>query len=280
SHDDATKGQSSSSTADVYSGELTPLQRHVAFFDRDKDGVIYPSETYQGFRAIGCGVALSAASAVFINAGLGPSTKPENQKTPPFKFPIYVKNIHKGKHGSDSGVYDANGRTCMACLTILSGIEQRSLIVICSHRKTCTTAYLTDRIICTVKKNFIQRKAFPIPYTICHHPYDPSRIGHVPAAEKSSLVPEKFEEIFKKHAHTKPDALTGKELQEMLQANREPKDFKGWLGGLTEWKVLYSLCKDKDGFLHKDTVRAVYDGSLFERLEQERKAKKEFTKKK
>ncbi|RCV21116.1 hypothetical protein SETIT_4G111900v2 [Setaria italica] len=93
-------------------------------------------------------------------------------------------------------------------------------------------------------------------------------------------VPEKFEEIFKKHAHTKPDALTGKELQEMLQANREPKDFKGWLGGLTEWKVLYSLCKDKDGFLHKDTVRAVYDGSLFERLEQERKAKKEFTKKK
>ncbi|RCV21117.1 hypothetical protein SETIT_4G112000v2 [Setaria italica] len=110
SHDDATKGQSSSSTADVYSGELTPLQRHVAFFDRDKDGVIYPSETYQGFRAIGCGVALSAASAVFINAGLGPSTKPENQKTPPFKFPIYVKNIHKGKHGSDSGVYDANGR--------------------------------------------------------------------------------------------------------------------------------------------------------------------------
>ena len=52
------------------------------------------------------------------------------------------------------------------------------------------------------------------------------------------------------------------------------------LGGFTEWKVLYSLCKDKDGFLHKDTVRAVYDGSLFERLEQERKAKKESRKKK
>jgi hypothetical protein len=29
-----------------------------------------------GFRAIGCGVALSAFSAVFINAALGPNTVP------------------------------------------------------------------------------------------------------------------------------------------------------------------------------------------------------------
>jgi len=46
---DADKERPPSSTADVYEqGELTPLQRHVAFFDRDKDGVIYASETYQG----------------------------------------------------------------------------------------------------------------------------------------------------------------------------------------------------------------------------------------
>jgi peroxygenase len=45
---EGSSSSSSSSMADVYKGELTPLQRHVAFFDRNKDGVIYPSETYQG----------------------------------------------------------------------------------------------------------------------------------------------------------------------------------------------------------------------------------------
>ncbi|KAL5649014.1 hypothetical protein ACJX0J_039823, partial [Zea mays] len=75
------EGSSSSSMADVYKGELTPLKRHIAFFDCNKDDAIYPSETYQGtFRAIGCGVALSAVAAVFVNGGLGPKTVPNNQQ--------------------------------------------------------------------------------------------------------------------------------------------------------------------------------------------------------
>ncbi|CAM0913357.1 unnamed protein product [Alopecurus aequalis] len=186
------------SMADVYSTELTPLQQHAAFFDRNKDGVIYASETYEGLRAIGCGVAVSAVGAVFINSLLGPNTVPDNVKAPAFKLPVYVKNIAKGKHGSDTDAYDIHGR----------------------------------------------------------------------------FVPEKFEEIFKKHAHTRPDALTSKELQELLQANREKNDLKGRAGAFGEWKLLYSLCKDKEGFLHKETVRAIYDGSLFLKLEQDRKEAK------
>jgi hypothetical protein len=34
----------------------------------------------------------------------------ENVKAPAFKFPIYVKNIQKGKHGSDTDAYDTHGR--------------------------------------------------------------------------------------------------------------------------------------------------------------------------
>lgn len=41
------------------------------------------------------------------------------------------------------------------------------------------------------------------------------------------FVPEKFEEIFQKHAHTRPDALTKDELDEMLKANSQPNDRAG-----------------------------------------------------
>ncbi|MFS7952250.1 putative plant seed peroxygenase [Helianthus anomalus] len=52
------------------------LQKHVEFFDRNNDGVIYPWETFQGFRAIGSGIVLSSVAAIFINAGLSGKTRP------------------------------------------------------------------------------------------------------------------------------------------------------------------------------------------------------------
>lgn len=37
-----------------------------------------------------------------------------------------------------------------------------------------------------------------------------------------------------------------------------------------EWKIFFSLCKDKNGLLQRDTIRGVYDGSIFEMMENER----------
>ncbi|XP_042513703.1 probable peroxygenase 4 [Macadamia integrifolia] len=136
--------------SETHSQDLSPLQKHVAFFDRNKDGLIYPWETFQGFRAIGSGIPLSIIASIFINVALSGKTHPG--KFSPL-FPIEMKNIHMAKHGSDSGVYDTEGR----------------------------------------------------------------------------LVPAKFEEIFHKHAHTDPNALTSKELSEMLKGNRVPKDYAGRL---------------------------------------------------
>lgn len=176
---------------DASGAGMTALQKHAAFFDSDNDGIVSFSETYDGLRALGVGIVLSSLSAAFINGALGPKTRPENDTS---RLSIYIENIHKGIHGSDSGAYDSEGR----------------------------------------------------------------------------FVPEKFDEIFTKHAKTVPDALTSSEIDELLSANREPSDYTGRVGASTEWKMLYSLGKDKDGLLRKDAVRAVYDGSLFVKLAEER----------
>ncbi|XP_058724449.1 probable peroxygenase 5 isoform X2 [Vicia villosa] len=167
------------------------LQKHAAFFDLNKDGLIYPSETYQAMREIGSGRMLATAAAVFINGALSQVTRPGKPPSP--LFPIEVKNIKLAKHGSDSGVYDSEGR----------------------------------------------------------------------------FVESKFEEIFIKHAHSHPNALTQDELDEFIKSNRDPKDTHGSTGGFVEWKVLYQLAKDKNGLLQKETIRGVFDGSLFEVLKKE-----------
>uniref|UniRef100_A0A0E0HNK6 EF-hand domain-containing protein n=1 Tax=Oryza nivara TaxID=4536 RepID=A0A0E0HNK6_ORYNI len=35
-------------TAEIDIGNMTALQKHVSFFDRNKDGIITPSETIEG----------------------------------------------------------------------------------------------------------------------------------------------------------------------------------------------------------------------------------------
>src|SRR5262249_50378581 len=120
----------------------TFLQKHVAFFDRNHDGIIYLNKTIEGFRAVGLNAAFSYASAFLIYKTLSLITSPGQPPSP--NLPIEIENISLAKHGSDSGVYDTQG-------------------------------------------NFIASK---------------------------------FEEIFIKHAHTHPTALTSNELNEMLKANR------------------------------------------------------------
>ncbi|KAL6631332.1 hypothetical protein ACP70R_028182 [Stipagrostis hirtigluma subsp. patula] len=80
------------------------------------------------------------------------------------------------------------------------------------------------------------------------------------------FVPENFEKIFKKHSHIKRDALAWWEVEEMLIANRDLLNPLSWPPAELEWQVIYMLGKDRFGYLHKDTVRGVYDGTVFPKL--------------
>ncbi|TVU11812.1 hypothetical protein EJB05_45417 [Eragrostis curvula] len=88
---------------------MTALQKHVAFFDRNNDGIITTSEMFEGYVAIGCDAAFSRATASSISAGVGPKTSPADAPSP--HLSVYIEYIHKAMHGSDTGAYDAKGRS-------------------------------------------------------------------------------------------------------------------------------------------------------------------------
>ncbi|TVU47895.1 hypothetical protein EJB05_07511, partial [Eragrostis curvula] len=104
SHPQGTKGRDP--------GGLSVLQQHVAFFDRNGDGIIYPWETFQGLRAIGFGCFLAFMGSFLVNIGLSYATQPWWLPSP--LLSIHVKNIHKCKHGSDTEVYDTERSCCLA----------------------------------------------------------------------------------------------------------------------------------------------------------------------
>lgn len=83
------------------------LQKHVAFFDRDNDGVVYPEETIEGLRAIGISLPVAMASAPGIHATSSLKTRPG--KLPSARLPIEIANIALAKHGSDTDIYDDQG---------------------------------------------------------------------------------------------------------------------------------------------------------------------------
>eukprot|EP00884_Botryococcus_braunii_P001358 jgi/Botrbrau1/11222/Bobra.0075s0018.1 len=87
--------------------EKTVLQQHVDLWT-DENGIIWPTATYVGFRKVGFNPILSFI-AIFVIHGTF-SFASQDGWLPDLRMPIYVKNIHRTKHGSDSEVYDTEGR--------------------------------------------------------------------------------------------------------------------------------------------------------------------------
>nr|KAK5449252.1 hypothetical protein LTR18_002341 [Exophiala xenobiotica] len=74
----------------------------------DHDGIIFPTDTFRGFHKLGFGILLSLLAVFIIHSNFSYPTLPTCIPDPFFR--IYVHNIHKDKHGSDSGTYDTEGR--------------------------------------------------------------------------------------------------------------------------------------------------------------------------
>ncbi|KAG0238218.1 hypothetical protein BGW42_006498 [Actinomortierella wolfii] len=86
----------------------TVLQQHCEFFDPDGDGVVWPSDTFLGFRRLGYNLVWCVLAMYLINGFLSYATNPSWIPDPFFR--VYLTRIHKDKHGSDSATYDPEGR--------------------------------------------------------------------------------------------------------------------------------------------------------------------------
>ncbi|RDW77674.1 caleosin-containing protein [Coleophoma cylindrospora] len=86
----------------------TVLQQHCAFFDRDSDGVIWPWDTWRSVRSLGYDFFLCVIAVVIVHGAFSYPTLSGILPDPFFR--IYIDNINKGKHGSDSGTIDNEGR--------------------------------------------------------------------------------------------------------------------------------------------------------------------------
>jgi hypothetical protein len=86
----------------------TVLQQHIDFFDPDHDGIIWPLDTFWGLRRLGFNILLCVLSILIIHGNFSYPTLPGWIPDPFFR--IYSQNIHKDKHGSDTGAYDTEGR--------------------------------------------------------------------------------------------------------------------------------------------------------------------------
>ncbi|KAF3011281.1 hypothetical protein E8E15_000185 [Penicillium rubens] len=88
----------------------SPLQQHILFWDRDRDGMIFPWDTYNGFRELGFNVIFSVIATFIINVNFSYPTHMAYSWCPDPWFRVHITSIHKAKHGSDSGIYDPEGR--------------------------------------------------------------------------------------------------------------------------------------------------------------------------
>ncbi|KAF2853743.1 caleosin domain-containing protein [Plenodomus tracheiphilus IPT5] len=86
----------------------TVLQQHCDFFDRDHDGILWPQDTFVGFHRLGFGIILSILAVFVIHANFSYPTC-SGWLPDPF-FRLFLANVHKDKHGSDTGTYDHEGR--------------------------------------------------------------------------------------------------------------------------------------------------------------------------
>lgn len=180
------------------SGNRTTLQKHVAFWDKDGDGIISFLDLYTGFRELGFRVPTAFFNAFCICILF--SYPSQASWYPDWAFRIRVDGIHRAKHGSDTGVFTRRGE----------------------------------------------------------------------------FNPMNFDDIFADYADPPDhDSLTLSQIIRLVTCNTDRLDPFGWVASFFHWIGLYILIGPEDGRIKREDVSALYNGTLFERIAQQVRRRRE-----
>ncbi|PWN54255.1 Caleosin-domain-containing protein [Violaceomyces palustris] len=181
---------------------LNHLQKHAAFFDADCDGVIWPKDTFFGFLTLGFGFFLSAIAVLVVHGPFSYPTIPKRgdkwtDYLPDPYLRIWIANLHRCKHGSDSETFDRRG----------------------------------------------------------------------------DFQASKFDQVLESYSsHYTKEALSLSDGVKMILTRRDLMDLFGIFAFIFEWGSTYMLLWPKDGYMKKDEILGVLDGSIFPVIAQRNKA--------
>ena len=290
-------------------GNRTVLQAHAAFFDADKDGVLSLSDTYKGMRSTGFGRVLAAVGTLVIHGSFSFPTSPpvevrlpaflggRNRRDPLFslRLPdpflrVFISNVHKGKHGSDSGTY-------VFCFSFLFFLLSSSFS---SSISTTTTIFSPPPLLHKRKRSYDTEGRFvPERLEECFSKYagkgdgsfassstsrTPAAAAKKKAAAAAAASLTLDETKGKGKAATAAgsvvdvgarDSLTWADIRCMLKGNRLLFDPFGATAAFLEWGGLFWVAAQRrasDGrfVITRERARAAADGTLFSLLRADR----------
>jgi peroxygenase len=222
------------------------LQQHIQFWDRDNDGIIWPLDVYRGFRELGFGLFFSIGS-LLIPLFFSYPTRLGRSWLPDPALRILVSDIHRAKHGSDSGSFDLAGN-----------FDDRRF-----------EEMWRAGVFGSVSGNTKEEMGYDADDSSDDDvlgDYEDVRVTSTTTAEKTT----------KTKTATAQDGpgLEARDIYGLWRRHHCAADLAGWTFAAMEWWTTWVLL-ERNGKVYKEDLRACYDGSLFWNIREERERERE-----
>ncbi|KAI0119742.1 Caleosin related protein-domain-containing protein [Daldinia grandis] len=125
------------------------LRQNAEYFDADQDGVIWPGDTYKGYRKLGWGITYSCLVASILHSVLSYPTR--DNYTPDLLLRIHCDSNSHGKRTIGNASYDEKGQVKdnQVCANILAkydksnkgGMDIRDILRFWKDQRSVSTSY-------------------------------------------------------------------------------------------------------------------------------------------